>query len=146
MSDVQRAVAVFKEGYSCSQAILSTYGKRIGLKREVALKIAGGFGGGIGRMGKTCGAVTGAVMVIGLQFGMVDLADKDAKEQTYALVREFMDRFTALHGSTECKELLGCNLNTPEGFLYAKEQNLFVTICQELVQHAAELLEELIFK
>ena len=145
MSDIQRAVSTFNEGYSCSQAILSTYGKRLGLMRELAFKIAGAFGGGMARMGKTCGAVTGALMVIGLKYGMVDLADKDAKEKTYAMVHEFMDRFTAIHGSIECKELLGCDLSTVERRLHAKEQNLVVTICPELVQHAAEILEELLF-
>jgi len=146
MSDVQRAISLFKEGYSCSQAIFSTYGKRFGLKREMALRIAGAFGGGMGRMGKTCGAVIGALMIIGLQYGLVDLADQNAKEKTYALVHEFIDKFTAHHGSIECRELLGCSLNEDKGRLYAKEQNLFIKICSELVRHAAEILEELILK
>jgi hypothetical protein len=64
------------------------------------------------------------------------------KEKTYAVVREFVDKFTALHGSIECKELLGCDLSTSEGYSYAIEQNLFRTICPELVQHAAEIIEE----
>ena len=146
MSEVQRAVAVFKEGYSCSQAILSTYGTQLGLEREFALKIASTFGVGMGRMGKTCGAVTGALMVIGLKHGLVELADQNAKETTYALVREFMKKFTARNGSVECKVLLGCDLSTSEGIRYAKEKNQVSTVCPKLVQQAAEILEDLLFK
>lgn len=144
MSDIEHAVSTFKEGFSCSQAIFSTYGKQFGLKREMALKIAGAFGGGMARMGKTCGAVTGALMVLGLKYGMVDPANQDVKEKTYAVVHEFMDKFTTLHGSIECKELLGCDLSTSEGYSYAIEQNLFRTICPEIVRHAAEIIEELL--
>jgi len=146
MSEVQRAVAVFNEGYSCSQAILSTYGAQLGLERELAFKIASAFGGGMGRMGKTCGAVTGALMVIGLKHGLVELEDKKAKETTYALVREFMRKFIARNGSVECKVLLGCDLSTSEGIRYAKDKNLFSIICPKLVQQAAEILDDLIFK
>lgn len=146
MSKVQHAIAVFKEGYSCSQAILSTYGVQLGLERELALKIASAFGGGMGRMGKTCGAVTGALMVIGLKHGLIEMPDQKAKEATYVKVREFMKRFIARNGSVECKVLLGCDLSTPEGIGYAREKNLFLTICPALVQHAAEILEDLILK
>lgn len=146
MSKVNRAVAVFKEGYSCSQAILSTYGLQLGLEREVALKVACAFGGGMGRMGKTCGAVTGALMVIGLKCGLVEVTDQKAKETTYVLVREFMKRFIARNGSVECKVLLGCDLSTPEGIRYAKDKNVVSTICPKLVQQAAEILEDLVLK
>ena len=146
MSKVDSAVAVFNRGYSCSQAILSTYGAQLGLERELALKIASAFGGGMGRMGKTCGAVTGALMVIGLKHGLVELPDQKAKETTYALVREFMKRFIARNGSVECKVLLGCDLSTPEGVRYAKDKNLVSTICPKLVQQAAEILEDLVVK
>jgi len=146
MSKVNRAIAAFNEGYSCSQAILSTYGEQLGLEREVALKVAGAFGGGMGRMGKTCGAVTGALMVIGLKHGLVELRDQKAKETTYALVREFMKRFIAHNGSVECKVLLGCDLSTSEGVRAAKDKNVFTTICPKLVQKAAEILEDLVLK
>ncbi|MDD1779478.1 MAG: C-GCAxxG-C-C family protein [Candidatus Helarchaeota archaeon] len=146
MSKVNRAVAVFKEGYSCSQAILSTYGVQLGLEREIALKVASAFGGGMGRMGKTCGAVTGALMVLGLKHGVVEITDQKTKETTYALAREFMKKFIARNGSVECKVLLGCDLSTPEGIRAAKDKNVVATICPKLVQQAAEILEDLILK
>ncbi|UCD85357.1 MAG: C_GCAxxG_C_C family protein, partial [Deltaproteobacteria bacterium] len=81
MSKVKSAVSCFKEGFSCSQVLLSTYGTDFGLDRETALKVAGAFGGGMGRMGEVCGAVTGAFMVIGLKHGMVKGEDNKAKEK-----------------------------------------------------------------
>lgn len=144
MTRTERAVLCFKEGFSCSQAIFSTYGEIFGLDREMALRIAGGFGGGMGRMGGTCGAVTGAFMVIGLKYGMTNEADKEAKEKTYALVKEFAEQFQARNGSIICNELLGYDISTPEGLKAIHENNLFKTLCPKLVQDSAEILEELL--
>jgi C_GCAxxG_C_C family probable redox protein len=66
MIDVEKAVGLFQEGFSCSQALRSTYGERYGLARDLALKLGDAFGGGMGGLGRMCGAVTGALMVIGL--------------------------------------------------------------------------------
>ena len=67
MNNPERAVALFKEGFNCSQAVLAAYGEQFELKQELALRVAGAFGGGMGRMGETCGAVTGAIMVRGTE-------------------------------------------------------------------------------
>ena len=134
----------FKEGFSCSQAVFSAYAEQLGLDRETALKISGAFGGGMGRMAQTCGAVTGAFMVIGLKYGAIDAEDKETKEKAYALVREFADRFKSRHGSIACQDLLGCNVSKPEGLKVAREQKLFETICPRLVKDAAEILEEML--
>ena len=144
MSKVEQAVACFKGGFNCSQAILSTYGEAAGLERHVALKIATGFGGGMGNMGEVCGAVTGAIMVIGLMHGATKAEDMQAKERTRALVREFTTKFKARNGCIQCRELLGCDLGTTEGIQAAKDKNLFVTLCPKLVEGAAVILEEMI--
>ena len=93
MNRVERAVSCFKTGFSCSQALLSTYGTQFGLTRETALKVSGAFGSGVSRRGETCGAVTGAFMLIGLKHGMTIVDDEVAKEETYRLVNEFVARF-----------------------------------------------------
>lgn len=144
MNRVERAVSCFKEGFSCSQAMLSTYGPQLGLNHELALKVSGAFGGGMARMGETCGAVTGAFMVIGLKHGKTKFEDKQAKEKTYSLVREFVDRFKSRNGSIVCRELLGCDISTPEGRDLAKEKNLFTTLCPKFVQDAAEIIEQIL--
>lgn len=93
MNKVEQAVSSFKEGFSCSQAVFSTYSMELGLDRETALKVAAPFGVGMGRMGETCGAVTSAFMVLGLKYGRIKAEDEETKEKTYDLVREFVKRF-----------------------------------------------------
>ena len=144
MNNVERAVSCFNNGFSCSQAVLSTYAKLFGLDRDHALKVASAFGGGMGNLGKTCGAVTGAFMVIGLKYGQTAADDIEPKNKTYRLVKEFAAKFKARNGSINCTELLGCDLSTPEGMQRATEQNLFTTRCPTFVQTAAEILEELL--
>jgi len=144
MNDVKRAVSCFIDGFSCSQAILSTYGPQFGISHEIAFKISKPFGGGIGRMGKICGAVTGALMVIGLKYGNVKIDDNEAKEKTYDLVNEFVKRFEDHNSTIKCKKLIKCDISTPEGLEYAKNKNLFGNICSKLVQNAAEILEQIL--
>ena len=144
MDRIESARAIFKEGFSCSQAMLAAYGESFGLDRETALRVAAGFGGGMGRMGGTCGAVTGAYMAIGLKHGPVNAKDKERKEKTQQLVREFARRFGNLHGSLICKELLGFDVSTPEGAAQAKEKKIHLTVCANFVHSAAEIVEELL--
>ena len=144
MNKVRCAVECFKSGFNCTQAILSTHAEDFGLDRETALKVAAGFGGGMGRMAGACGAVTGAFMVLGLKHGATTADDKEAKERTYASVREFTKRFEARHRSIVCRELLGCDISTAEGQQTAKDQNLFTTVCPKLVEDAAVILEEML--
>ena len=144
MSRVEQAVSCFKEGFSCAPALLSTYGTQFGLSREIALKVADGFGGGMGRMGKTCGAVTGAFMVIGLKHGRTVARDTQAHEKTNSLVNEFVHRFKSRNGSIGCKELLGYDISTPEGLNIAREKKLFDSVCPKCIQDAAEILEQIL--
>ncbi|MBN1889633.1 MAG: C_GCAxxG_C_C family protein [Thermoflexales bacterium] len=142
---VERARECFAKGFNCAQAVISAYGPELGLEREMALRVAGAFGGGMGRMGHTCGAVSGAFMVIGLKYGKAHEDDDEAqtKEKAYALVREFTARFAARHGTITCNELLGCDISTPEGHRRASEMGLF-TRCPQFVQDAVEILELII--
>ena len=144
MNNPERAVSCFKETFSCSQAILSTYGPELGLEKETALKVAGAFGGGMARMGEVCGAVTGAFIVIGLKHGKIKVEDEEAKEKTYLIVREFVERFKSRNGSIKCRELLGYDISTLEGIKLIKEKKLFYTICVKYVRDAAEIIEELL--
>ncbi len=144
MSRIEEALSSFKEDFSCAQSIFSTYAPHYGLDRDKALKISTGFGGGMARCGKTCGAVTGAFMVIGLKNGMGISKDIEAKEKTYQIILEFSNKFQENNGSLICKELLGCDLNTPEGKDYFNQNELFEKICLHCVKNAAEILEEML--
>jgi C_GCAxxG_C_C family probable redox protein len=94
-------------------------------------------------MGETCGAVTGALMVIGLKYGKAKAADEGARDKTYELVREFVTRFQSRHGSIVCRELLGYDLSNPEEGDAAKKKGLFDTLCPQLVRDAVEILEKI---
>jgi C_GCAxxG_C_C family probable redox protein len=124
--------------------VLSSFGEEFGLDRELALKVAGAFGGGMARMGETCGAVTGALMVIGLKYGKTKAGDEGVREKTYEVVREFVKRFKSRHGSLLCRELLGYDLSSPGERTAASEKGLFTTLCPQFVRNAAEILEEMI--
>ena len=141
MNGKETALALFKEGFSCSQAIVAAYGGVYGIDRETALRVSAGFGGGMGRMAGTCGAVTGAYMVIGLKHGAMSVKDKERKNTTHRLVREFAERFKAVHGGLSCKELLDCDISTPAGAQRAKENKCHTTLCPKFVASAAEILE-----
>jgi len=141
--DVERTVACFKDGLNCTQAVLSTYGPHYGLDREQALKVAGAFGSGMG-MGETCGAVTGALMVIGLKHTRVKGGGLFSKERTRDLTREFTARFKARNKTTMCRELLGCDPGTEEGVKTAQKEKHFKKRCPTFVQEAAEILEEIL--
>jgi C_GCAxxG_C_C family probable redox protein len=134
-----RALSRFSAGFNCSQAVLSAYAQ--GIDQEAALKIASGFGGGMGRMAETCGAVIGAMMVLGLKFGAAS-PDRAAKELIYERIREFAARFKERNGSLVCRDMLGCDISTPEGLEVAK--SLFTTVCPRYVRDACEILEEMV--
>ena len=143
MSRIEAATSRFAESYNCAQAVLSAYAACFGLDEETALRIASGFGGGMGRRAETCGAVTGALMVLGLKHGAVS-PDREAKERVYEQVREFAKRFKARNGSLLCRELLGCDIGTPEGLQQAGEADFVSKICPKFVRDAAEILDEML--
>jgi C_GCAxxG_C_C family probable redox protein len=144
MTKTEQAISLFKEGFSCSQAVLAVYAAGLGLSRETALKISQPFGGGIAKSGDWCGAVTGAFLVIGLKHGRVRADDAAAKDRTYALVQEFIKRFKAKHGTARCNDLLGCDISSPEGQKTIEEKKLHQTRCEPLIRDVIEILDAIL--
>ncbi len=144
MTREETALACFGKGHSCSQAVLSAFSTDFGLSAEMALRLAGAFGGGIARLGEACGAVTGGLMVIGLKYGATDAKDKQAKERTYEVANHFLGGFTAKYGSIKCRDLLGCEVGTPSGMEEARSKGLFKTLCPGFVKHAVGILETIV--
>lgn len=141
VSRVDQAVNCFKEGLLCSQAILLTYGPQFDIDPDSALRVSRSFGSGMARMCETCGAVSGAYMVLGLSCRDAD--EKAAKEKSYALCRELAKRFKEANGSTNCAQLLQCDIGTPEGQAQFRQENL-VECCRSYVRCSAEILEQLL--
>jgi C_GCAxxG_C_C family probable redox protein len=146
MKKSDRALSALKNGFNCAQSVFSTFAPGLGLDEGKAGKIACAFGGGLARKGDTCGAVTGAFMALGLKYGSSRPQDKEIKEQSYQIAREFVRRFKERNGTTVCRELLGCDIGTPEGYERAKQQDLFQTVCTKLVKDSVEILEEMLSK
>jgi C_GCAxxG_C_C family probable redox protein len=143
MTNAEQAESIFKEGFSCSMAVLGTYCERFGLDKKLAYKVSSGFGGGM-HCDQTCGSVTGAFMVIGLKFGRTRADDIDAKMKTAQMTNVFAKKFKERHGSIGCTDLIGVNISTPEGYEEAKKKDLFKQVCPKFVISAAEILDEIL--
>ncbi|HZL11511.1 MAG TPA: C-GCAxxG-C-C family protein [Prolixibacteraceae bacterium] len=140
MKKSQLAIENFKT-LNCAQSVLLSFSGEFKLDETTALKIASGFGGGMA-MAETCGAVTGAYMVLGLKAQTEGKTIQEIKAETKANVRKFNELFKAKHDSLRCKKLLGVDTSTPEGAAEANEKDLFNKVCSELVASASEILEE----
>lgn len=140
----EAAGRLFSKGLNCAQSVLASQSDITGLSVTDSLKIATGFGAGMAMMQKTCGAVTGAYMVIGAKYGRVNPDDEAARDKTYALIEAFNQRFIELHGSLDCKELLGVDLKTEEGAAEAEQGAYFEKKCTGFVEDAEKILDELL--
>lgn len=145
---IELAVSLFKEGYNCSQAVVAAYADLYGFTREQALKMAASFGGGIGRMRKTCGAACGLFMLAGLETGCIDGKDKDGKEANYKLVQELAEEFKRRNGSITCAELLGLEKSAPTPTTPEARTNEYYKKrpCVKMVEEAARIWEEYLAK
>jgi len=144
MQPTEIAHSLFGEEFNCAQSVFTAFAKSANLDPQLALKIAAPFGAGIGRMGQTCGAVSGALMAIGLCFGNDDAQDQDSKEKAYLLARTFYERFMQKNQSTTCRELIGYDVSQPEELAQAREAGVFSSRCPRLVEDAAEILVTLL--
>ena len=146
MSEKERAVELFKEGFNCSQSVFTAFAYRFGMDEETALKVSAGLGGGLGRMREVCGAVSGGAMVIGSICSATEGKDGDSKQKNYELVREFAEKFAKENGSIICRELLELDVKMEKS---AKPEERTAQYykkrpCVELVECAARIIEEMI--
>lgn len=144
MNRSEKAVDYFRNKFNCSQSVFTVFGKVYGLDENDCLKISCAFGGGMGRQQYTCGAVTGALMVIGLKYGKALNDSEEKKQVTYAKTREFFEKFTEMNGSINCLELLnGLNMNDPEDHKKIMDLKLFDIKCEKYVSDAVRIVEEI---
>lgn len=135
---VELASDRFAHGFNCAQSILAAFAADHGMSTEAALRLAAPFGGGLGRAGEVCGALSGALMVLGLRYATDRPEDKDA---IYRITREFMAEFQQQHGAVLCRELVGFDIATPEGLQAARAHKVFAEVCPLLVASTAKALE-----
>lgn len=138
---IEKAVALFKEGFNCSQSVVAAFADHYGFTQEQALRMSASFGGGIGRMRETCGAACGLFMLAGLETGCTEGANREGKAANYALVQELAKEFITRNGALKCADLLGLSaqepvVSTPEARTdkyYAKRP------CVKMVEEAARI-------
>jgi len=144
-SDV--AVARFLSGYNCAQSIVYAFSDDLRVDKNLALKIACGFGAGMGRKQEVCGAVSGGIMVIGLKYGRGENDDRKVMDLAYVKVRALMDRFAQKHGTFICRELVGgCELTRDEGQKLYKEKDLLHKVCAPCIVSVAGILEDILLQ
>ena len=142
--EVEQAVALYNQGYTCAQSILASFAQRCGLQQDLAFRIGEPFGAGTSCTGDMCGSITGAIMVLGLQYGSTLNNDDSARFYTYQRVQELIHRFTETHGSIQCPDLLGYNLSDFQQLQTVIEKGLFIQLCPGLVRDAAQILIEML--
>ena len=142
--EVEQAVAFYKQGYTCTQSILASFAGRYDLQQNLAFRIGEPFGAGTSCTGDMCGSVTGAIMVLGLQYGSALSSDEAARSSTYQRVHELIHRFKEIHGSIQCTDLLEDNLSDPQQLQTVWEKGLFVQLCPIFVRDAAQILAEML--
>jgi C_GCAxxG_C_C family probable redox protein len=139
MNKKDKAIMYFRDGYNCAQSVLMACAG----ESENAVKVSAAFGGGMGRLQKTCGAATGAYIYFGMTYGAPGLPGENDKLQVYERVKTFNRIFIERNGTDLCSELLGEDLNTPEGKSRIKELDLHARVCEKCISDAIEIIEKI---
>ena len=145
MDKSEKALDYFRNKFNCSQAVFTVFGTEQGISENDCLRISCAFGGGMGRSQHTCGAVTGALMAIGLKHGKAMNDPDEKKEDTYNRTRDFLQKFKEMNGSVNCRDLLeGLDMNDPDDHRIIMEKRLFDVNCEKYVRDAAGIVESII--
>ena len=139
-----KAIQSFQSGMNCAQAVVTAYADRLKFDPDLAAGLSCGFGGGMGRLQQTCGALTGAFMVLGIHNSRLYTDRAELKNVTYTQVRKINEKFRQRQGATDCRSLLGCDLQTDEGMQYHKDTQQSKTISEKCIAASIELLDEIV--
>lgn len=143
MSDkAQKAIELFNDGFNCSQAVLGTFCEQFGMDEQLSMRLTCGFGGGL-RCGEVCGAVTGAVMIIGLKYGQYFVDDRASKTKCYEVTSQFMEEYAKRNRTVLCREILGYDVR--DTIARAKFPGRQKEVCPKVIETAVLLLEEMGF-
>lgn len=143
MTHTEKAVNYFSQKLHCSQSVLASFADECGITEEQSIKLGSCFGTGM-RKGEVCGAVTGALMVLGLLYGQNKASDADGRQRANKVNDLMMNRFKEKCGFYLCNDLLGCDVGTKEGVQYCLDNKLFTEFCPKMVAAAVEVVEGII--
>lgn len=142
----KEGLSKFYNGYNCAQSVLSVFAEELEISKDTCLKLSSPFGSGIAYMQETCGAVSGALMAIGLKYGRGINGTKEDKERAYDMSRHFIEEFKKTTcGTICCRELMnGLDMSTPEGMAKIKDLDLFRLRCSKHVQNSIEIVNKIL--
>ena len=141
---VKKSLALHEAGSNCAQSVLCSFADGYGFDGIAAHRMATAMGAGLGRRQLLCGAVSGGAMAIGAALGNDSGADPEAKERCYAIVAAFVARIESEFGSSDCRTLLGVDLNTAEGKAEVKARGLGASVCERIIARSTELVAALV--
>ncbi|MBN2598033.1 C-GCAxxG-C-C family protein [Labilibaculum sp.] len=140
----EKAIHSFYNGMNCAQSVITAYTDHLRFDLDMALAVSNGFGGGMGKMQKTCGAVTGSFMVLGIYNAKRHVENIDARNATNEMIQKFTVDFAALYGSLDCKILLNCDFTTEKGEKEFQDLDLKKNVCSKCISDSIKLIEVLI--
>ena len=140
MEKSKKAESLFYQNLNCAQSVLMTFGPELGLNEGLCIKITEAFGGGVAHQGKTCGAIIGALMVLGLRYGRGTIIDINQQEKVDKLAKIFIKKFEEKFYYTNCKELINVDISTKDRLEKARETNIFKN-CGGIVKTTVEIIE-----
>jgi len=139
----EKVIHSFYNGMNCAQSILTAYADQLKFDPKFALSVSSGFGGGMGKLQKTCGAVTGSFMALGIYNSQKHFENIQARNATNKMIQKFTVDFEAMHGSLDCKALLDCDFTTDEGESQFKDKDLKKNVCSKCLADSVKLIEGL---
>lgn len=145
MKDIEeKVIHSFYNGMNCAQSILTAYADHLKFNPAFALSVSSGFGGGMGKLQRTCGAVTGSFMALGIYNSQKHSENIEARNATNKMIQKFTVDFEAMHASLDCKALLDCDFTTDEGEKQFKDMDLKKEVCSKCLTDSVKLIEALI--
>jgi C_GCAxxG_C_C family probable redox protein len=144
MNKIEKTVELYKQDYLCSQSVFGAFCEDYGISKDLGLKLSKFLGFGYLFRGDYCGAVSGALMILGLKYSSGENYNELSDEIFYQLAKDYLKRFKEIHSSCTCKELLTADLSTEEGMSFIRENNLFNLKCPDFVRDSAQILTQII--
>jgi|WetSurMetagenome_2_1015567.scaffolds.fasta_scaffold280931_2 C_GCAxxG_C_C family probable redox protein len=144
MEKSEQAAGYMRAGFNCAQSVVKTFAPEAGAPEVAAVRMAASFGGGMGRNGLVCGAVTGAAIILGARYGFSELPESGARDKAYDKVNALIEQFQKENGSVLCRELLSIDPKNPEDWKRARDSGAFINRCPLFVQSASRILEALL--
>ncbi len=145
MTHREKAIEYFCAGYNCAQSVFAAFCDVTGYSEKEAFMLASSFGGGMGRMRETCGAVSAMFMVAGIVKGYDDISTDEPKKAHYELIQAMAAEFKKAHGTITCRELLaGLGTDSKPTPSARTEEYYKVRPCVRFVATAADIVDKMV--